>query len=70
MEYVLATRLAKATDMLTDGDMNITEIAFRCGFHDSNYFTRQFRQAFGMPPRDYRQVSPTPKPPAVPPAAH
>ena len=34
--------------------LTLTEIAFDVGFNDSNYFTRQFRKATGLSPRDYR----------------
>jgi len=34
---------------------SISEIAYRNGFNDSAYFSRAFRQRFGLPPREFRQ---------------
>lgn len=36
-------------------DLNITAIAFRCGFRDSNYFSTAFRAKYGMSPRAWRK---------------
>jgi len=36
-------------------ERDITEIAFMCGFRDSNYFSTVFRKRFGCPPRTYRE---------------
>jgi len=53
--YVLDVRVAKATRLLRDSDLSVTEVAYRCGFNDSNYFSRQFRKAMGTSPRKYRR---------------
>lgn len=34
---------------------SITEIAFLCGFQDSNYFSSAFKRFCGLSPRQYRQ---------------
>jgi AraC-like DNA-binding protein len=39
--------------------LNITQIAFACGFSDSNYFSTVFKKATGLPPRAYRKSNPT-----------
>ena len=31
----------------------ITDIAFRCGFSDSNYFKDEFKKKYGVTPRAY-----------------
>jgi AraC family L-rhamnose operon transcriptional activator RhaR/AraC family L-rhamnose operon regulatory protein RhaS len=48
-------RINRAAALLRSGAEPITEIAFRAGFNDSNYFTRQFRKLTGVSPRRYRQ---------------
>lgn len=34
---------------------SITDIAFECGFNDSNYFGDSFRKIKGISPRKYRK---------------
>jgi AraC-like DNA-binding protein len=52
---ILARRLDRAADRLVaDPRATITEVAFGLGFNDSAYFTRCFRQKFGVSPRDWR----------------
>lgn len=49
--YINHLRLEKAKKILeTEYDINISEIAFQVGFKDPNYFTRLFKEAYGMPP--------------------
>jgi AraC-like DNA-binding protein/quercetin dioxygenase-like cupin family protein len=55
IDYVIALRVAKAAELLRRTDLAVTEIAFRCGFNDSNYFSRQFRKTMGRSPREYRK---------------
>lgn len=54
IDYVIGVRLQRAQRLLRNSNLRVSEIAFRCGFNDSNYFTRRFRQAVGVSPRDYR----------------
>lgn len=51
--FLLDLRLKKAAAMLRTGRSSVGEIAFRTGFHDANYFSRQFHRAYGKSPRDY-----------------
>jgi len=55
-EYLLNLRLRRARQLLSQTDLNITEIAFEVGFQDSNYFARQFRRSEGTSPREYRKA--------------
>jgi AraC-like DNA-binding protein len=57
IDYVLGLRMAKAAELLRGSDLTVTEVAFRCGFNDSNYFSRQFRKVMGTSPRGYRKQS-------------
>lgn len=54
VEYVIRVRIRKAREMLRLGDVRISDVAFRCGFNDSNYFSRQFGRVTGESPRAYR----------------
>ena len=54
-DYVLRARVRKAIRLMEErgARRSITEIAFACGFNDSNYFSRQFRRIAGQSPRDH-----------------
>jgi len=54
MDYLLNLRINHAKELLRDRNLSITEVAFRVGFQDSNYFTRQFHALVGCRPRDLR----------------
>lgn len=56
IEYLIRYRIHKAMELLTAGDLNVTEIALRAGFNDSNYFARQFHEHMGVTPSKYRQI--------------
>lgn len=53
--YILHIRLEKAKRMLVPDETPIGEIAMRCGFEDSNYFSRVFRQVYKVTPSQYRK---------------
>ena len=59
---VLRLRLCRAMRMLRETDKTVTEIAFACGFNDSNYFTSRFHREIGMTPLRYRRSSDAPLP--------
>ena len=48
--FLLDLRLKKAAAMLRAGRSSVGEIAFRTGFHDANYFSRQFHRHYGKSP--------------------
>ena len=53
--YLNRVRLMKARHLLRHSDESVTDIAFRCGFGDSNHFSTLFRREFSWSPRDIRQ---------------
>jgi AraC-like DNA-binding protein len=57
VQYLLKVRLQHASERLVYGgvEKRISEIAQACGFEDSNYFSRVFRESMGMSPREYRR---------------
>ena len=56
--YIRSRRLEKARDLLqAQRDLNISEIAYRVGFKDPNYFTRTFREMFGIPPSVFAETA-------------
>lgn len=56
-EYLTLVRLRKAEFMLrNEPGRSISEIAFACGFNDSNYFSDKFRKAYGVTPSSVRKA--------------
>jgi AraC-like DNA-binding protein len=53
--YLIQLRVNRAAALLRRTNERVTEVAFRVGFSDSNYFTRQFRRLLGCSPRAYRR---------------
>ena len=56
-EYLTDLRLQEARRLLAREPLRITEAAERCGFSDSNYFSRVFRRRYGISPRAFREAS-------------
>lgn len=52
--FLKEKRLEKAARMLKSGNLRVSQIARRCGFDSENYFRQQFRERFGMSPRQFR----------------
>ncbi|EIE3873389.1 helix-turn-helix domain-containing protein [Staphylococcus pseudintermedius] len=52
--YIYEYKMNMAADLLLKSNLKINEIAFQLGYEDPNYFTRQFKQAYGLSPRAYR----------------
>lgn len=55
-EYLLMLRLKKSLMLLVNPDLSVSDIADRVGFSDSNYFCRQFKRHYGLPPQKYRKI--------------
>jgi AraC-like DNA-binding protein len=54
-QMLLKTRLDAASDLLAS-ELNITDIATRCGYTDHSAFTRQFKATVGVTPSQYRAL--------------
>lgn len=52
--FLKEKRLGKAARLLKAGNLRVSQIARRCGFDSENYFRQQFRERFGMSPRQFR----------------
>lgn len=52
--YLNRLRLIKARHLLRHSENSVTDIAFECGFGDSNHFSKLFKREFSWSPRDIR----------------
>ena len=55
-KWLNTVRLEKATELLADPDMSLTEVAMHAGFQSISSFNRVFREDKGMSPREYRML--------------
>ncbi|MEM6361661.1 MAG: tetratricopeptide repeat protein [Bacteroidota bacterium] len=55
-EFIRDIRLQRAEDLLIGNGLNVTEVAYSCGFNSVSYFTQCFRQKFGKSPSNYEVV--------------
>lgn len=56
-QYLTSVRLWNAEHLLKNSELSITEIAHRCGYNDSNYFSQIFKKNYKKTPREIRKQS-------------
>ena len=58
-EFMRTQRLEKAVNLLEQGPLRISDVAYQVGFSDPNYFSKCFRKCFGTSPSSFvAEVSP------------
>ena len=55
VDYLNEYRISKSLDLLKSSDLNVTEIAVRCGFGNSSYFAEVFRKYLGCSPKAFQK---------------
>lgn len=55
-DYLLQLRISHAKELLRFSALSVEEIGERCGITPLYYFSRIFKQAEGVSPRDYRKT--------------
>lgn len=56
LEYINRERIKLAKQLLADNSNSISQVSMRCGFNDTNYFVRLFRNAEGITPGAYQLI--------------
>ncbi len=51
-QFIRSYRLEKGLELIQEGELNISEVAYKTGFTDPSYFSRVFKQEFGKNPSD------------------
>jgi len=60
--YYMDLRLKRARQLLLQTDKPIIDVALACGFVSAPHFSKCYRDYFGIPPRDDRQLKQSAKP--------
>ena len=53
--YIKQSRLAHAQILLKNPETSIGDIVLMCGFESASYFTKLFKEKFGVTPSQYRR---------------
>lgn len=56
-DYILKYRLEKASLLLEEKKLSISEVCQACGFYDTNAFTRSFKKIYGVTPSKFGRNS-------------
>lgn len=54
IDFLRQKRLSIAAQMIAQSDYNISEIAYNTGFNDNKYFSKKFKELYGMTPSEYK----------------
>jgi len=54
--FIRNERLNKAKQLMDSQKLRVSEVAYECGFSSPFYFSKCFKDQFGMSPKEYQQV--------------
>lgn len=54
-KYLVQVRIENAEKLLINSDQSIYDISLEVGFNDYSYFSKAFKDAYGLSPKDYRK---------------
>jgi len=52
-EFIRSIRLREAVKLIAEGKCNVSDAAYRTGFSSATYFTKRFKEYFGVTPKAY-----------------
>ena len=55
VDFLRQLRMQRATQLIAQSTMNISQVAYAVGFSDPKYFSRCFKKETGLTPREYRE---------------
>ena len=54
IEFIKEMRVKRAAQLIETGEFNMTQISYMVGINDPRYFSKCFKQRFGMTPTEYK----------------
>lgn len=57
-QFIREIRLEKAKELLEEGNLTVSEIAYKVGFGSPSYFIKSFHDYFGYPPGEFVKYAP------------
>lgn len=55
-EYIRKLKVEKSLELISQKKLDLTAIAFECGFSDQSHFTRCFKEINGINPSEYKKI--------------
>ena len=55
IEFLAKARMHKALQLINNTSLQVSDIAYQCGYADPKYFSRVFKKTTGMSPSEYKQ---------------
>ena len=55
IEFIKEMRVKRAAQLIESRDFNMTQISYMVGINDPRYFSKCFKQRFGMTPTEYKE---------------
>lgn len=57
IEFIKESRIKRAAQLLETGQYNVSEVSFQIGMNDARYFSKCFKQKYGMTPTEFKNKS-------------
>lgn len=55
VDFIVEERMFLAKELLKEGKMSISRVAYECGYDNYSYFTKIFKKKYGVTPREFSQ---------------
>ena len=55
VKYIIGLRMSHASSLLSDTNLSVSEIGEIVGYSDNHFFSKSFKEHFGLSPVAYRQ---------------
>ena len=54
IDFLKQMKMKRALQLIENKEYNISEIAYMVGFNDAHYFSKCFKQTYGISPTEYK----------------